>query len=129
MHNVHMSAVLHLVNAPKPISTPRRPSRMPVDCAVLISRADESWASAMQDISATGVLIKRPIDWIGRRGEIFILDMLFNDDLDIHVEARVARVTDTEIGFVFARIPPDKELPLWNLLGGYADSIEFYLDL
>lgn len=99
---------------------------MPVDCAVLMSRADENWASAVQDISATGVLVGKPMDWNGLRGELFVLDMLFGDDLNIHVEALVARVTKKEIGFAFARIPSDKETLLWNLLGGYADSLELW---
>jgi hypothetical protein len=34
------------------------------------------------------------------------------------------RVTEDELGFAFSRIPPDKETPLWNLLGGYADTLE-----
>jgi len=105
---------------------PKRPSRMPVDCAVLMSRADESWASAVQDISATGVLVAKPSDWNAMRGDLFILDMLFGEDLNIHVEARVARITKDEIGFAFARIPSDKETLLWNLLGGYADSLELW---
>jgi hypothetical protein len=99
---------------------------MPVDCAVLMSRADESWASAVQDISATGVLVTKPNDWNGLRSELFVLDMLFGEDLNIHVEARVARITMKEIGFAFARIPSDKETLLWNLLGGYADSLELW---
>ncbi len=104
----------------------KRPSRMPVDCAVLMSRADESWASAVQDISATGVLVAKPSDWNGLRGDLFVLDMLFGEELNIHVEARVARITKTELGFAFARIPSDKESLLWNLLGGYADSLELW---
>ena len=48
--------------------------------------------------------------------------------LNIHVEARVARVNDDEVGFVFSQIPADKETPLWNLLGGYADSLEIWSD-
>ena len=105
---------------------PKRPSRMPVDCAVLMSRADESWASAVQDISATGVLVAKPSDWKALPGELFVLDMLFGEELNIHVEARVARITKDEIGFAFARIPSDKETLLWNLLGGYADSLELW---
>jgi PilZ domain len=99
---------------------------MPVDCAVLMSRGDESWASAVQDISATGVLVAKPSDWSALRGELFVLDMLFGEELNIHVEAKVARITKTEIGFAFARIPSDKEASLWNLLGGYADSLELW---
>jgi hypothetical protein len=108
--------------------TGKRHRRMPVDSAVLMLRGDESWASDVMDISATGVLVKRPLDWIGQRGDRFVLDMLFGDHLNIHVEAVVMRVTDEELGFAFSQIPPDKEMPLWNLLGGYADSLEEWRD-
>jgi len=106
----------------------KRHRRMPINSAVLMLRGDESWTSELMDISATGVMVRRPVDWIGQRGDRFVLDMLFGDQLNIHVEARVARVTDDEVGFVFSQIPADKEKPLWDLLGGYADSLEIWSD-
>lgn len=106
----------------------KRHRRMPINSAVLMLRGDESWTSELMDISATGVMVRRPVDWIGQRGDRFVLDMLFGDLLNIHVEARVARVTDDEVGFVFSQIPADKEKPLWDLLGGYADSLEIWSD-
>lgn len=102
----------------------KRHRRMPLNSAVLMLRGDESWTTELMDISATGVLVRRPFDWIGQRGDRFVLDMLIGDELNIHVEARVARVNDDTVGFAFSRIPPEKEVPLWNLLGGYADSLE-----
>lgn len=102
----------------------RRPSRMPIRSAVLMIRGDQSWTSDVADISATGVRIERPPDWIGEIGDLFVLDMLFDETLAINVEARVARISRDEVGFAFARIPPDKEVPLWNLLGRHADQTE-----
>lgn len=85
-------------------------------------RGEESFTSEVLDISATGVMIKRPVAWIGQRGDRCVLDMLFGD-LNIHVEAVVARVGEDDLGLAFSAIPPDKELPLWNLLGGAADTL------
>ncbi|MCU0755908.1 MAG: PilZ domain-containing protein [Xanthomonadales bacterium] len=101
-----------------------RHKRMTVDSACLMIRGEESYTSEVMDISSTGVMVRRPVDWLGQRGDRFVLDMLFGDDLNIHVEAVVARVGDDEVGFAFAAIPPDKEQPLWNLLGAAADSLE-----
>lgn len=101
-----------------------RHKRMTVRSACLMIRGEESYTSEVMDISSTGVMVKRPVDWLGQRGDRFVLDMLFGDDLNIHVEAVVARVADDEVGFAFAAIPPDKEQPLWNLLGAAADSME-----
>jgi hypothetical protein len=93
---------------------------------VFISRGHNGWSSEIADISATGVLVGKPDNWKGNVGDIFSLDMLIAESLDIHVEARLARVTESQLGFAYARIPENKEIPLWNLLGGYADRLEPY---
>lgn len=107
-------------------SKDRRAARMPIYSAVLMIRGDQSWTSEVEDISATGVRITRPADWMGQSGDLFVLDMLFGQDLNIHLDARVARVSDDAIGFVFSRIPADKEIPLWSLLGRHADEQEHW---
>lgn len=103
-----------------------RPARMPIQSAVLISCGCDAWSSEIEDISATGVLVERPHAWSGSIGDLYVLDMLIGESLNIHVEARLARMTDCALGFAYARIPEDKEVPLWNLLGGYADRLEPY---
>ncbi len=106
----------------------RRARRMPTDSAILMCRGDESWTTELQDISATGLLALRPSDWVGKRGDQFVLDLLLGETLNIHLEARVMRIDNEELGFAFSRIPPEKEAALWNLLGGYADSLELWRD-
>jgi len=103
-----------------------RSARMSIRSAVLMSRGMNAWSSEIEDISATGVLVARPENWRGLIDEIFVLDMLIGESLDIHVEARLVRVTDNQLGFAYERIPENKETPLWNLLGGYADRLEPY---
>ena len=103
-----------------------RPARMSIRSAVLISSGLNAWSSEIEDISATGVLVAKPENWHGRVDDVFVLDMLIGEALDIHVDARLARVTDTQLGFAYERIPENKEAPLWNLLGGYADRLEPY---
>lgn len=105
---------------------PRRPARMPIRSAVLMSRGGNAWSSEVENISATGVLVGRPQGWGGRIGDRYVLDMLIGDSLDIHVEARLARITDDQLGFAYERIPEDRETLLWNLLGDYADRVEPY---
>jgi hypothetical protein len=105
-----------------------RHARMPNNSAVFMMRRGESWSTDMVDISATGVMVRRPVDWHGALGERYVLDMLVGPELNIHVEAVVARVTDWHLGFAYERIPADKEAPLWELLGSYADKIETIAD-
>ena len=105
-----------------------RPARMRIETTVLMSRGNESHPTELVDISATGVLLRRPLGWRGEVGQSWILDMIFGHDLHIHLEAQVARVSDRHLGFAYTRIPEDKQVPLWNLLGGYADILELWHD-
>jgi PilZ domain len=101
-----------------------RHARMKRQSAVLMSRRGDAWQTELEDISATGVLLSRPPGWSGLVGDVWVLDMLFGDELNIHVMAEVMRLSDEHVAFAFARIPEDKQEPLWNLLGGYADTLE-----
>ena len=103
-----------------------RSARMPMQSTVLLSRGADAWTTDIEDISASGVLVRRPDGWAHAVGEFFALDMMIGENLNIHLEATVARVTAEHIGFAYTRIPADKEIPLWNLLGGYADRLEYF---
>ncbi len=103
-----------------------RSARMTLQSTALISRGLDSWRSEILDISATGLRAARPLGWRGTVGDIFNIDILIGDSLDIHVIARVARIADDELGFAYSRIPDDKQVPLWTLLGRYADTDEPY---
>ncbi|MBS0488300.1 MAG: PilZ domain-containing protein [Proteobacteria bacterium] len=105
-----------------------RPARMRIRSAAMMIRGADAWSTEIADISATGVLLVRPENWQGNPGDLYALDMIVGEELNIHVEATVARITTNHLGFAYARIPPDKEVPLWNLLGGYADKIEPFDD-
>jgi len=105
-----------------------RPARMQIETTVLMSRSGESHPTELVDISATGALLRRPLGWSGEVGQSWVLDMIFGNNLHIHLEAVVARISDHHIGFNYSRIPEDKQVPLWNLLGGYADILEFWKD-
>jgi hypothetical protein len=103
----------------------RRASRLRVECAVLISRLEAAWITELMDISASGMLIKRPRDWDGALGEEFVIDMVFDGDLLINLEATLRRETPEELGMSFSRVPANKERALWGLLGGYADRFDW----
>lgn len=105
-----------------------RPARMRIDTTVLLSRGMHSLASGMVDISATGALVRRPAGWPGAIGETWTLDMVFDGDLNIHLDVRVVRLSRDKIGLAYTRIPEEKQVPLWNLLGGYADTLELWHD-
>lgn len=101
-----------------------RHARKAIDCDVLLMHGAESWSGHLKDISATGLRVTRPAGWKGCPGDMYSLDLMFQDDLHIHLDATIARISPLHLGFAFARIPHDKEVPLWDLLGGYADTLE-----
>ncbi|TAL83066.1 MAG: PilZ domain-containing protein [Rhodanobacter sp.] len=103
-----------------------RPARMQIETTVLMSHRSESHPTELVDISATGAMLRRPLGWSGEVGQRWILDMIFGNNLHIHLEAVVARISDHDIGFTYSHIPEDKQVPLWNLLGGYADILEYW---
>ena len=106
----------------------RRARRMPLESELLMCRGDQAWTSEIQDLSATGLMASRPSNWHGIRGDEFVLDMLIGDTLSVHLQATVMRIDEGSIGFAFSHIPAEKEEALWNLLGGYADSLELWRD-
>lgn len=114
-----------VVNDPS-VRVGMRHARMKIRSAVLMMRGANAWSSELEDISATGVLVRRPDEWNGKVGDLFALDMMVGEELNIHVEAIVARVTERSVGFAYTRIPEDKEVPLWTLLGGFADTLETF---
>jgi hypothetical protein len=101
-----------------------RHARMVRQTAVLMSRRGDVWQTDLADISATGVRLSRPAEWHGQVGEVWVLDMLFGDEVNVHLMAEVVRVTTGHIALAFARIPGEAQPALWNLLGGYADTLE-----
>jgi hypothetical protein len=105
-----------------------RHARIEFRTATLMSRCGDVWQTDLVDISATGVRIERPEDWRGRIGDAWVLDMLFSESVNVHLVAEVVRITAHYIGLAFARIPEEVQEPLWNLLGGYADSLEPWSD-
>lgn len=101
-----------------------RHARMVRETAVLMSQRGDVWQTDLANISATGVRLSRPTEWHGHAGDVWVLDMLFSDDVNVHVMAEVVHVTEQHIALAFARIPEDVQAVLWNLLGGYADTLE-----
>lgn len=101
-----------------------RHARMPIRSIVLISMGPLSWVTEVENISATGILVMRPDEWMAKAGEHCVLDLLVGDDLHIHLEARVTRLTASQLAFAYTKIPEEKEHALWELLGQYADDLE-----
>jgi hypothetical protein len=101
-----------------------RHARMRIETTVLLNRGTESFPTELEDISATGVRLRKPSHWNGEVGQTWVVDMIFGSNLHIHVDARVMRISTQWIGLEYSRIPENKQETLWSLLGGYADKLE-----
>lgn len=101
-----------------------RHMRMPIRSVALISMGPLSWITEVENISATGILVGRPGNWSAKVGVRCVLDLLVGDDLHIHLEARLSRLTSSRLAFAYTGIPEEKEHALWDLLGEYADGLE-----
>ena len=82
----------------------QRHGRKRVNCEVLMSHGGESWTSQLDDISSTGLRVERPFKWKGCPDDLYALDLMFGDDLHIHLEATVARIMRASLGFAFALV-------------------------
>ena len=77
---------MDVINEERPRSGTRS-ARMPMQSTVLLSRGADAWTTDIEDISASGVLVKRPDGWSYPTGELFALDMMIGDDLNNDVLA------------------------------------------
>jgi hypothetical protein len=92
-------------------------------CALLLYRGN-AWDSLVEDISASGILVRRPPGWAADKDASLHLELILDAGGTIAVHGRVARLTNKDIGIEFTHIPAWSQAPLWNLLGDFADSTE-----
>src|ERR1700759_5756299 len=78
-----------------------RHARTHIRCEVLRMHGAESWSSYLEDISATGVRVVRPPHWKGCPDDLYSLDLMFKNDLHIHLDATSARSPRANLGFAF----------------------------
>ncbi len=98
--------------------------RLSLKAEVAVMRRGELWESEVVDISATGMLILRPAEWEGSLGDVMGLELILPAGETIALTGAVVRYDGETIGIEFTRIPPESEIPLWKLLGIYAESTE-----
>ena len=80
----------------------------------------------VKNISASGILLENDEKLgLGLKLEDFcILEIILNEEFNLHVEAEVSRIYDNNVALRFIKIPEEKQIPLWKLLGEHVDKIE-----
>ncbi len=79
--------------------TPRRFKRIPFSAAIRFVQGEKALESTLIDISLKGVLAQKPREWQGARGDHRILELLLDGDVSIKMDAVVAHVSETRVGF------------------------------
>lgn len=103
-----------------------RYARKPITCTCLLVKKDKSLIMEVKNISASGILLAydENNEIVLKIGDYCILDIIINEEFNLNVEAEATRITEEGIAFRFIKIPEEKQIPLWELLGEHVDKIE-----
>lgn len=103
-----------------------RYSRKPITASCLLVKKGESIVMEVKNISASGILLENDeqLDLELKLGDFCVLEIIINEEFNLHVEAEVSRLNDQGAALKFMKIPEEKQIPLWKLLGEHVDRIE-----
>jgi hypothetical protein len=90
-------------------------SRAPIPLPVRVRAGDSDWSSVTRDVSAGGVCVARD----GDPGDGSIQLTITVADHDVVAEARVVRITDSDLGVEFEQIEDQDRLLLASLALAY----------
>lgn len=103
-----------------------RYARKPVTSSCLLVMKGKSLIMEVKNISASGILLNYDDSTEIRLQlhDFCVLEIILNEDFNLNVEAEVTRISYEGAGLKFIKIPEDKQIPLWELLGEHVDKIE-----
>ncbi len=103
-----------------------RYARKPITSTCLLLMKGESIVMEVKNISASGILLDYDqCTKINLKMDDFcVLEIILNEEFNLHVEAEVSRISEAGVALRFVKIPEEKQIPLWELLGEHVDKIE-----
>lgn len=103
-----------------------RYARKPITSSCLLVMKGQSIVMEVKNISASGILLDYDESHeLNLQLEDFcVLEIILNEDFNLHVEAEVTRISNEGVALRFVKIPEEKQIPLWELLGEHVDRIE-----
>ena len=90
--------------------------RIHFDADVRLYSDRAMWPTRLLDISLKGALVERPENWDAPVGKIQRLEIRMHQTLVISVNAHIAHVTPTNVGYRFQRIDLDSFVRLKRLI-------------
>jgi hypothetical protein len=94
----------------------RRFQRFHFDGTVKLYSDKAMWESKLVDISLKGVLIERPMEWTGKVGSRYRMDLRINSSVIISMGVTAAHFMPHRIGFEWQKIDLDSFAELKRLV-------------
>ena len=103
-----------------------RYARKPVTTSCLLVVQGQSIVMEVKNISASGILLDydESSQVKLKLHDFCVLEIILNEEFNLHVEAEVSRISTEGVALKFIKIPEEKQIPLWELLGEHVDKIE-----
>ncbi len=103
-----------------------RYARKPLTSTCLLVMKAQSAMMEVKNISASGIKLEYDDnhDIQLNLKDFCVLEIIINENFNLHVEAEVTRVNEDFVALRFIKIPEEKQIPLWELLGEHVDKIE-----
>ena len=94
----------------------RRFQRFHFEGTVKLYSDKAMWESKLVDVSLKGVLIERPLEWNGKVGSRFRMDLRINQTVIISMGVNAAHIMPHRIGFEWQKIDLDSFAELKRLV-------------
>jgi len=94
----------------------RRFQRFHFEGTVKLYSDKAMWESKLVDISLKGVLIERPVEWNGKVGSRYRMDLRINQSVIISMGVTAAHIMPHRIGFEWQKIDLDSFAELKRLV-------------
>jgi len=94
----------------------RRFQRFHFEGTVKLYSDKAMWESKLVDISLKGVLIERPVEWNGKVGSRYRMDLRINQSVIISMGVNAAHIMPHRIGFEWQKIDLDSFAELKRLV-------------
>ena len=94
----------------------RRFQRFHFEGTVKLYSDKAMWESKLVDISLKGVLIERPVEWNGKVGSRYRMDLRINNSVIISMGVTAAHIMPHRVGFEWQKIDLDSFAELKRLV-------------
>ena len=82
----------------------RRFKRIAFDAKTELGQGEMIWPVKLIDLSLKGLLIERPVPWLGDQAKDFFVNIHLTDDIDITMDVQLTHGENHQLGFVCRHI-------------------------